>query len=202
MPQPPDPSHGRTLDVADPHKLRALAHPLRLQLLRLVREHRPVTGARLADLVGESSASVSYHLSILARHGFVERDPAPGPTRRHKLWRTTYDSMRIVAEGGDGPPGETVEGAILGPLLAQVRAEQDGYVDGSSGLDPRWQELGTFDLTQLALTAEELDALSADIEAVFARYRGADAAAALAPDQARFSVSFIAVPTRAGGTSS
>ncbi|MGZ4614304.1 MAG: helix-turn-helix domain-containing protein, partial [Actinomycetes bacterium] len=59
----PGPEH--TLDVSDPRALRALAHPLRLQLLRLVREHRPVTGARLAELTGESSASVSYHLSIL-----------------------------------------------------------------------------------------------------------------------------------------
>ena len=78
---PPRPSRSpddRTLDVADPIRLRALAHPLRLRLLRLLREHQPATGAQLAELTGESTASISYHLATLAKHGFVEHDPAPG----------------------------------------------------------------------------------------------------------------------------
>ena len=47
-----DPHEPGMLEVSDPHRLRALAHPLRMQLLRLIREHRPVTGARLAELTG------------------------------------------------------------------------------------------------------------------------------------------------------
>ena len=96
----------RLLDVRDPLALRALAHPLRVRLLRLVREHRPVTGARLAELVGESTASVSYHLSVLARHGFIEPDPAPGPTRRHKPWRTTFDRLRVSGAERGVPPAD------------------------------------------------------------------------------------------------
>lgn len=189
----------RFLDVTDPTALRALAHPLRLRLLDLVREHRPVTGAELAELTGESTASVSYHLSVLARHGFIEPDPLPGATRRHKPWRTTYDSMRIV--GGTGrPPVETTEGVVLSHLLAGARLDQDGYLT-SSGLSDVWRDIGTFTLSRLMLSAEQHDRLAAEVEAVLARYRDL-ADDGTADGQARFSVSFVAVPTPAPGTTS
>ena len=187
------PDAERILEVTDPHRLRALAHPLRLQLLRLIREHRPVTGARLAQLTGESTASVSYHLSVLRKHGFVEPDPVPGPTRRHKPWRTTYESLRIVSENS-GPPSETVEGAILGSMLTETRREQDAYFRGASGLPSGWQDVGTFEMTDLVLTEPEFDELTDAVQAVVTRFRRPPEPGA---DQARFSVSFIAIPTAA-----
>jgi predicted transcriptional regulator len=182
----------RTLEVTDPHRLRALTHPLRLQLLRRIREQQPVTGARLAALTGESTASVSYHLSVLHKHGFIEPDPAPGPTRRHKPWRATYDSLRIVSDDPAGPPDQTVEGAVLGSMLSEVRREQDAYLRGTSGIAADWQRVGTFELTDLVLTEAELDALSDEVQAVVTRYR-----ASVKPDsdRARISLSFIAIPT-------
>jgi DNA-binding transcriptional ArsR family regulator len=192
--QPPKTGPDRILEVTDPHRLRALAHPLRLQLLRLIREHRPVTGARLAELTGESTASVSYHLSVLHRHGFVEPDPAPGPTRRHKPWRTTYESLRVISEQHDGPPSESVEGAILSALLSDTRRVQDEYVHGTSGLSGHWQDVGTFELTDIVLTEPEFDRLTDEMHAVVTRYRSS---AEPGDERARFSVSFIAIPTAA-----
>lgn len=191
-PEPRVTGPDRVLDVTDPHRLRALAHPLRLQLLRLIREHRPVTGARLAELTGESTASVSYHLSVLHRHGFVEPDPAPGPTRRHKPWRTTYESLRVITEQHAGPPSQTVEGAVLSALLSETRRLQDDYVDGTSGLSGRWQDVGTFELTDMVLTEPEFDRLTDEVHAVMMRYRSS---AEPGTERARFSVSFIAIPT-------
>lgn len=195
----PGPSRGRLLDVTDPTALRALAHPVRLRLLALVREHRPITGARLAEMLGESTASVSYHLSVLARHGFIERDPRPGPTRRHKPWRTTYDALRITSVGGGRLPVETAEGAVLTHLLGEVRREQDEYLTASS-LPDDWQDVGSFSLTRLALTADEQDRLAAEVQEVLDRYRDLEAL----PDngRGRFSVSFVAVPTSVPGEDS
>ena len=193
---PPDlplPDRHRVLEVTDPHRLRALAHPVRQQLLRLIRQHRPVTGSRLAELTGESTASVSYHLSVLHKHGFIEPDPAPGATRRHKPWRTTYESLRIVSEHSDQPPAETLEGAVLGPVLAEARRAQDDYLRGSSQLAGGWRDVGTFTVTDLVLTEPEFDQLTADVHDVVTRYR--DGAAGPGATQARFSVSFIAIPT-------
>jgi DNA-binding transcriptional ArsR family regulator len=183
------------LEVTDPHRLRALAHPLRMQLLRLIRQNQPATGARLAELTGESTASVSYHLSVLHKHGYIEPDPVPGPTRRHKPWRTTYESLRIEAHHRELPPSQTVEGAILGPLLTENRRLQDAYFEGSSGLAGAWAEVGTFELTDLVLTEPEFDRLTDEVGAVLARYRGAGQ---VGGDRARISVSFIAIPTVTG----
>jgi DNA-binding transcriptional ArsR family regulator len=197
MPDLPAPDPIRVLEVTDPLRLRALAHPLRMRLLRLIREHRPVTGARLAELTGESTASVSYHLSVLHKHGFIEPDPAPGPTRRHKPWRTTHESLRIVGEHRDLPPSQTVEGAILGPLLSENRRLQDAYFAGTSGLPGAWAEVGTFELTDLVLTEPEFDRLTAEMHEVMTRYRSAADPGA---ERSRFSVSFIAIPTAAPAT--
>ena len=200
MPDPHQPETHRILDVTDPHRLRALAHPLRLQLLRRIREQQPVTGARLAELTGDSTASVSYHLSVLHKHGFIEPDPEPGATRRHKPWRTTYDSLRLASEKSSGPPSETVEGAVLGSMLGERRREQDAYFRGTSGLAAAWQDLGTFVLTDLVLTAPEFDELTEAVEAVvLAAYRSA---VGPGEDRARFSVSFIAIPAPAPRTPS
>lgn len=182
----------RRLEVDDPLALRALAHPLRVRLLSLVREHRPVTGARLAQLTGESTASVSYHLSILARHGFIEPDPGPALTRRHKPWRTTFDQMRLTGEPGV-PPVQSPEGAVLATLLGEVRAQQDGYLAGAVPLPSALQDLATFQFSRLVLTAEQHEQLAADIEAVLARY-GEHEEDEGNGETARFSVSFVTVP--------
>ncbi|HEX4698151.1 MAG TPA: winged helix-turn-helix domain-containing protein [Actinomycetes bacterium] len=181
---------GRTLDVADPIRLRALAHPLRLRLLRLLREHQPATGAQLAELTGESTASISYHLATLAKHGFVEHDPGPAPTRRHKPWRTTYQSLRIVSEHTEGPPIESPEGVILTSMLDESRRQQDDYVHGRSDLPPQLRDVGTFEMTDLTLTVEELEELSEAVQQAIGRFRKTGSSA----DRARFAVSFVAIP--------
>lgn len=66
--------------------LRALAHPLRLRLLELAAEEGSVTTSRASDRTGESSANCSFHLRLLARHGFLV--PAgEGRDRRERPWR-------------------------------------------------------------------------------------------------------------------
>ena len=57
---------------ADVTAVRALAHPLRLELLDLLRFEGPSTATLLANRVGESSGTTSYHLRQLARYGYIE----------------------------------------------------------------------------------------------------------------------------------
>ncbi len=189
-PRSASPPGDRTLDVADPIRLRALAHPLRLRLLRLLREHQPATGAQLAELTGESTASVSYHLATLAKHGFVEHDPGPAPTRRHKPWRTTYQSLRIVSEDTEGPPIASPEGVILTSMLDESRRQQDDFVHGRSELSPELRDVGTFEMTDLTLTVEEFEELSEAVQQAIGRFRRTEPST----DRARFGVSFVAIP--------
>src|SRR4051794_27883368 len=58
-------------EVRDPRALRALAHPVRLELLERLTDG-PLTATQAASIVGESQASCSFHLRQLAKYGFVE----------------------------------------------------------------------------------------------------------------------------------
>lgn len=181
----------RFLDVTDPVALRALAHPLRVRLLRLVREHRPVTNAELAALVGESTASVSYHLSVLARHGFVEPDPTPGATRRHKPWRTTYDSMRMTSTEVGATPLESPGGGALAAMLTDDRSVQDAYLSAPSAPEGSVLDAAIFQISRVVLDAERAEELAAAVSDLIDRYRREGDPG---EGEARFAVSFVAVP--------
>ncbi|MBG7702409.1 helix-turn-helix transcriptional regulator [Streptomyces sp. MC1] len=50
----------------DAKGLRSLAHPVRVQLLGLLRTHGPATATQLPDRLGLNSGATSYHLRRLA----------------------------------------------------------------------------------------------------------------------------------------
>ena len=75
----------------DPRTMRALAHPLRLKLLGLLRVEGPQTATSLASMVEESVPLVSYHLRQLAEHGFIEPDPELARDNRERWWRSSHD---------------------------------------------------------------------------------------------------------------
>src|SRR5260370_30464032 len=73
--------------LTDPRALRALAHPIRLALLGMLRSEGLLTATRAGELLGESSASCSFHLRQLAKYGLVEE--ARGGQGRQPPWRAT-----------------------------------------------------------------------------------------------------------------
>jgi DNA-binding transcriptional ArsR family regulator len=74
------------MELSDPKAIRALAHPLRLDLLELLVAIGPATAAQCGRAMGASQATCSFHLRQLGKYGFVE-DAGPGPDRRERLWR-------------------------------------------------------------------------------------------------------------------
>src|SRR4051812_20538525 len=80
--------------VTDPARLRALAHPIRIQLFDILTERIEATATDCAEITGESVASCSFHLRMLEKYGFVERAAARG---RERPWR-------IVARSWDMRP--------------------------------------------------------------------------------------------------
>jgi len=79
--------------ISDPKRLRALAHPLRWKLMELIGRERTATATRCAELLGESVASCSYHLNMLAKYDYIEE--APGGQGREKPWKlvTRFHSL-------------------------------------------------------------------------------------------------------------
>ncbi|MQA80835.1 MAG: helix-turn-helix domain-containing protein [Streptosporangiales bacterium] len=90
----------RTVTDADPRELtdaaalRALRHPLRQRMLRLLDRNGPATATTLARDLGENSGATSYHLRRLAEHGFVEDDAERGHGRE-RWWRVGRPDIRF-----------------------------------------------------------------------------------------------------------
>lgn len=75
---------------------KALAHPLRLRILRLCTEHA-LTNAQLAEGLGRDPGTVLYHVRLLAREGFIAEEPVRTGTRGalEKPYRATGKSWSV-----------------------------------------------------------------------------------------------------------
>jgi Helix-turn-helix domain len=83
--------------ISDPKRLRAMAHPLRWKLIALIDSEQTATATRCAEVLGESVASCSYHLNMLAKYDYIEE--APGGQGREKPWRLTSREQSFSGEG-------------------------------------------------------------------------------------------------------
>ncbi|TQS46943.1 winged helix-turn-helix domain-containing protein [Cryptosporangium phraense] len=74
------------MELTDPTAIRALSHPLRLDLLDLLATRGSMTAATAGRILGVPQANCSFHLRQLAKYGFVE-DAGPGDDKRARQWR-------------------------------------------------------------------------------------------------------------------
>jgi DNA-binding transcriptional ArsR family regulator len=112
--------------------LRALAHPLRIEMLQLLHAEGPATASSLARRLGESSGATSYHLRALARAGLiVEGEQRNG---RERWWRRNEEHT-LVPSSVD-PAGEPHERAEKQAATAELLAIFIGR--DQEALD-RWQ---------------------------------------------------------------
>src|SRR5512146_1540730 len=98
--------------------LRALAHPLRLQLLQVLHAEGPATASQLGRRLGESSGATSYHLRALHRAGMVEE--AERRNGRERWWQRT--SERITMPNSIPPDAPERERSELQAAHAQVES--------------------------------------------------------------------------------
>jgi len=157
----------RSVKLTDPKALRALAHPMRLTLLRLLRTEAPITATRAAELLGESSASCSFHLRQLAKYGLAEE--AGGGQGRERPWRATA-SLTDVPELADDP-----ELAAAAQLFRSIVLERNfegamRWLDARADEPEEWQRAAQFNDLMLYLTATELEELSQGMVALHERY--------------------------------
>jgi predicted transcriptional regulator len=181
------PANRSVTRLRDPRALRALAHPIRLSLVGLLRVEGPLTATRAAELLGESSGSTSFHLRQLAKYGLVEE--AGGGKGRERPWRATamFTNLPDVAENPDL--------AVAAELLSSVIAERY-FEDVMRWLEVRqaepeeWQRVAQFGDTYLYLTPDELAALGEQTQQMMDRYIDRQADPELRPEGARL-VSYL-----------
>ena len=153
--------HPRVVD--DPRALRALAHPLRQQILRRLSQEGPATSAILARELGEDRGATSFHLRQLGRYGFVVVDASLSSGRR-KFWRVAPEDLRFP-KLPDGPASEATE-AVMTQLWGDSLAQLARFYDRG---DP-WHTESELSHATLRLTQDELRAFIAEYLELLRRY--------------------------------
>jgi predicted ArsR family transcriptional regulator len=157
----------KTIELTDPRTLRALAHPTRLALVGLLRQHGTLTATNAGRLLGLNSGACSFHLRQLAKYGLVEEVEARG---RQKPWRATAQITSWPAVTS------RLEMAAAVHLLNSVLAENYAtlmfhWLEHSADEPLVWQEAAWFGDLLLHMTPDELSAVGKQLEALVAPYQ-------------------------------
>ena len=148
--------------VTAAEEMRALAHPLRLQLLELLGTEGAFTASEAARRLDETPANVSWHLRKLAAYGFVRQGEGRG---RARPWKFVAQSLTF----GDDAEDQTVATAlsdlfferefhVLRTSMRQQPSEREAWRDATSIMQAR-----------LWLTPDEARELGERLKEIFLR---------------------------------
>lgn len=190
----PRPSGQRWLVLDDATVIRAMAHPVRLELMSLIGREGRLTTADAARELGISHGLASHHLRQLAKYGFVEQ--IEGKDNRERPWRLVFTSQRI--QGAETDPevadaADVLERISAERAVAQFADWQQRRRDWPGG----WNEQTGLGRTNVYLTLEELTELSGAINDLLLRYvdeRPIDDLASRPPGSVPVSITTITVP--------
>jgi hypothetical protein len=153
-------------NTPDPKALRALAHPLRWQLIDLLGSEGSATATRCSEVLGESVASCSYHLGMLAKYGYIEE--VSGRTGREKPWRLASAGQDLGSDGLD-TEGQLAAEAATEAFLEHEFARTRQRYRRKSLEPPQWQP--ALQGESVWLTEQEYAAAKQELFAVLERYR-------------------------------
>lgn len=125
-------------------QLRALAHPLRLQLLEILNVEGPATASQLGRRLGESSGATSYHLRALHKAGMVEE--AERRNARERWWQRVPEKIYIPnSVPPDASDTERVELKAAHAQIESILVEWDEkalqrWMDIRYDLPLEWQD--------------------------------------------------------------
>lgn len=164
----------RRREVTDVRALRALANPVRYRIFGHLMAVGPQTASECAAVVGATPSNCSYHLRELARFGLVERVEDGADDGRERPWRTSGTGFSYRA-GDTERPDPAARQANL--LLAHVGVADDAAlahaaIDAHEDLDPAWRDAEASSTYGLRVTADELTAITAAVDAVLRPYIG------------------------------
>ena len=157
------------LKLTDPKAMRALAHPVRMELLDLIGVAGTLTATQASELIGESPANCAFHLRTLAKYGFVTE--AGGGRGRERPWTRTRRTISISSTQQDNPQS-AVAASALGSVYFERWVERARRVFGSHDRLPGWERATQMSRSAVFMTAEETVEVGREIQAIIDRYRG------------------------------
>ena len=175
--------------VTDPARIRALAHPLRLELLDFLDETGEGTATDCAARTGETVANCSFHLRTLAKAGFIEPGPARG---RERPWRPTSRGRRMDVDPGN-PASVRAVGELVGLTVLREAERIREFVSKQPAQPEAWRDTVTVTLAHFWATAEEMRELVEAVNHLADRFAGRSADPSLRPKGARIGRLFATV---------
>jgi DNA-binding transcriptional ArsR family regulator len=181
--------------LEDPRTMRALAHPLRLRLLGLLRIEGPGTATTLAGRIGASVPGVSYHLRQLAEHGFIEHAPELARNAKERWWRASHErtSWRD-ADFLEGPERIAAEGALTQQVRLVHLEHLERWHDEQASWGREWVDAADMSDVVIPLNPVQLRAMRDELHEVLERWRDAEPG----PGSEHVFVILNAFPTRVG----
>ena len=168
--------------VGDAKRWKALSHPLRGEILRHLDDFGAATSTTLAEALGESTGTTSYHLRVLAEAGVIEEvlERAHG---RERWWRTFPTDHRE-------PDYDSLSPADRAALDEWRAAQIPGEVELFNRFLREFRQHGSWAKASRGsayFTAEDLDALFEGYLALLNKYgrTAADAPPGARPMQLR-----------------
>lgn len=144
--------------------MKALAHPLRLDLLDLLMVHGPLTASEAALRLQQTPANVSWHLRKLAEHGFV-RQATSGPGRR-RPWKVVAESLGW----GDHAEDEATAAALRDVTLEREMRTLRTALAHAPDETAVWRGATEVYHSRLWLTAQEATEIGAQIRELFTSF--------------------------------
>ncbi|AZQ34115.1 ArsR family transcriptional regulator [Streptomyces cyaneochromogenes] len=169
--------------ITDLGTLKALAHPLRMNLVRALTIRRVATASQLAEQVDEAVSLVSYHLRKLAEHGLIEEAEPQSADGRERWWQPASDGVSIRDEDFRDAPEKAAAHTAASRLFAEQRTEMyRRWLDERAHWGREWNRAAESSESHLRLTADELAELNKELLAVVRRYDARGQAAEAAGD--------------------
>jgi len=178
--------------VTDPTRVRALAHPVRMDLLSFLDDVGEATATECAAHLGQTVANCSFHLRTLAKAGYIE--PAE-PRGRERPWRVVARERNITPD----PLDPASRRAVLELGEISVRREAERYidhlrhVDHDAVVDPELIPLTQLTTSAFWATPEETAELIEGMYALMKRFDGRTVDPAIRPGGARLMRLFTAI---------
>ncbi len=151
--------------------MRALAHPVRLELLEQLALAGSLTAAQASERIGESAANCSFHLRTLAKYGFVE--PTGDGRGRERPWRRVVGGISTPEVDGDGEdPAATATGRVLTNAVVDrhLRTIEQYRETAAQQVPADWRRLAGHTNVVSYLTLAELAAFRDDLIELFSRH--------------------------------
>jgi DNA-binding transcriptional ArsR family regulator len=137
---------------------KAMAHPLRVRLLALLRADGPSTASALAGRLDVSSGLTSYHLRALADAGFIVEDDTRG-NARDRWWRAAHEVTSWEVDDYTADPETAAMAEVFAANWDRLRDRAVGAFETGAWEEAWRRAAGRSDML-LRLTPAELQELT------------------------------------------